>query len=321
MKAVVIGASGHIGTYLVPMLVDAGYETIAITRKMSQPYEDAPAWHTVKRELLDRENDPEFIQKLKAMEPDIIVDLVNFNIAETKKIVEAFKDSNLSHYLYCSSCWAHGKAEILPFDPDDLQKDPLDPYGKDKFASELFLKEKYRQEGFPATIIMPGQISGPGWTIMNPWANKFVKPFQIIADGEEIFLPNFGQEVLHHVHGYDVAQVFFLAIQHRNQALGETFYAAAEQDITLYGYTKLMYKFFGHEPKIGFMGWNEWCEYVGDEVECSDTWFHIMRSGYISIEKEKRLLGYQPKYSTVDTILLAVQSYVDRGLIKVKKDQ
>lgn len=43
MRVVVIGATGHIGTYLIPMLVDNGYETIAVTRKLSQPYEDAPA--------------------------------------------------------------------------------------------------------------------------------------------------------------------------------------------------------------------------------------------------------------------------------------
>ena len=27
MRVVVIGAAGHIGTYLIPMLVDNGYET------------------------------------------------------------------------------------------------------------------------------------------------------------------------------------------------------------------------------------------------------------------------------------------------------
>jgi len=37
MRVVVIGAAGHIGTYLTPMLVDAGYETVAITRTMSKP--------------------------------------------------------------------------------------------------------------------------------------------------------------------------------------------------------------------------------------------------------------------------------------------
>ena len=45
MKVVVIGAAGHIGTYLVPMLADAGFETVAVTRTLSTPYEDAPAWH------------------------------------------------------------------------------------------------------------------------------------------------------------------------------------------------------------------------------------------------------------------------------------
>lgn len=85
MKALIIGAAGHIGTYLIPMLVNAGYDTVAITRTMTPPYEDAPAWHTVKRELLDRENTPDFIHKLRAMEPDVIVDLVNFDVKETKK--------------------------------------------------------------------------------------------------------------------------------------------------------------------------------------------------------------------------------------------
>jgi Nucleoside-diphosphate-sugar epimerases len=184
-KVVVIGAAGHIGTYLIPMLVDNGYETIAITRRMSKPYEDAPAWRRVNRVLMDREKDPYFINKIKEMKPDIIVDLVNFNINDTRKIVEAFKGSGLSHYLYCSSCWAHGMAETIPFNPDDLRKEPLDEYGKDKFASEMFLKEQYRKNDFPATIIMPGQISGPGWTIINPWGNTSMRVFQDIADGKK----------------------------------------------------------------------------------------------------------------------------------------
>lgn len=113
MKAVVIGAAGHIGTYLVPMLVNGGYETTAITRTMSKPYEENPAWSKAERILLDRDHEG-FIDALKALRPDIIVDLVNFSIAETKKIVDAFRDTGLTHYLYCSSCWAHGMAETIP---------------------------------------------------------------------------------------------------------------------------------------------------------------------------------------------------------------
>ncbi|MDO4549061.1 MAG: NAD(P)-dependent oxidoreductase [Clostridia bacterium] len=317
MKAVVIGATGHIGTYLVPMLVNAGYETIAITRSMSKPYEDDPAWNRAQRVLLDRDRDRDFISKLKSMRPDIIVDLVNFNIEDTKKIVESFRGERLSHYLYCSSCWAHGMAQTIPFDADDLRKEPLDAYGKDKFASEMYLKKQYRLNGFPATIVMPGQISGPGWAIINPWGNISMRVFQDIADGKEIALPNFGQEILHHVHGYDVAQVFYRAITHRNQALGEAFDAQAGDHVTLYGFARHLYEYFGHEPKIRFLPWPEWCEYEGNPDECDHTYHHIARSGVFSIEKARRLLEYRPKYTCLETIDLAVKSYIDRGLINV----
>ena len=62
-------------------------------------------------------------------------------------------------------------------------------------------------------------------------------------------------EILHHVRGYDVAQVFFQAITHRNASLGEAFDAEAVKSITLYGYAKHLYDFFGHEPKIKFLAW------------------------------------------------------------------
>ena len=318
MKVVIIGGSGHIGTYLVPMLINAGYHITNITRGNSKPYEYDPAWERVNAVHMDRTKEQDFTTKISAMEPDIVVDLVNFNIEDTKTITKVLSNSQCSHYLYCSSCWAHGRAEILPFNPDDIKKEPLCEYGKDKYSSELYLNDLYRREGFPATVIMPGQISGPGWTIMNPWANKTILPFQKIADGEEIALPNFGMETLHHVHGYDVAQCFYKAITHRNQAIGECFDAVSGGSITLYGYAKLMYKFFGREPKISFLPWKEWCDYVGDSEECEDTYLHIARSGYFSTTKEEKLLDYYPKFTNVETIKIAVQSYVDRGLIKVK---
>ncbi|MDO4197950.1 MAG: NAD-dependent epimerase/dehydratase family protein [Erysipelotrichaceae bacterium] len=317
-KAVVIGGAGHIGTYLIPMLVEEGFETIAITRSMSKPYEDNPLWDKAKRVLMDREKDSDFIDKLCEMKPDIIVDLVNFNIEETKKIVSRFKDTDLSHYLYCSSCWAHGMAELLPFNPDDEHKEPLDEYGKDKFASEMYLKKEYEENGFPYTVIAPGQISGPGWTIINPWGNTSFRVVQDIADGKEIFLPNFGQEIIHHVHGYDVAQMFLKAITHRDNALGKVFDAEAESHITLYGYAKHLYKFFNKEPKIGFLPWDKWCEYEGNKDECDHTYYHIVRSGTFSIENAKKLLEYHPKYTNLETIDLAIQSYINRGLVKVK---
>ncbi|MFD2357599.1 NAD-dependent epimerase/dehydratase family protein [Nonomuraea ferruginea] len=38
MRVVVIGASGHIGTYLVPRLVEAGHDVVAVSRGTRRPY-------------------------------------------------------------------------------------------------------------------------------------------------------------------------------------------------------------------------------------------------------------------------------------------
>ena len=38
MRAIVIGGTGHIGTYLVPRLVRLGYEVVNISRSQRDPY-------------------------------------------------------------------------------------------------------------------------------------------------------------------------------------------------------------------------------------------------------------------------------------------
>ena len=320
MKVVVIGGTGHIGTFLIPMLVNSGYQTIYITRGKNKPYIDDPAWKKAQNVILDRNSDKDFVQKIIEMNPDIIVDLINYDINETKKIVEAIqKSSCCKHYLYCSSIWAHGRSEVLPVGRESLTKEPICDYGKDKYESEKYLLEKYRKENFPVTIISPGQISGPGWDIINPWGGLDYRPFQIIADGETIFLPNFGQETLHHIHGEDVAQLFFKAISNRNQALGEVFNAVSGGSITLYGYAKLLFDYFGKEAKIEFKPWKEFCEYVGNKKETDMCYKHLIRSGFFNHDKEEKLLGFRPKYTNTETILAAVKSYVDRGIIKIKK--
>ncbi len=70
---------------------------------------------------------------------------------------------------------------------------------------------------------------------------------------------------------------------------------------------------------IKFLPWEAWCEYEGNAEECDHTYYHIARSGYFSTDKAKRLLEYHPKYTNIETIDLAIQSYIDRGLITVSR--
>jgi nucleoside-diphosphate-sugar epimerase len=255
MKVVVIGGCGHIGSYLVPRLVKAGYKVSSITRRKSKPYKEDAAWREVENITLDREKETggEFERRISAIGADIVVDLINFTLESTKHMTEALRKTNLSHYLFCSSIWAHGKATIMPV-IEDQPRFPLDEYGMQKAKCEEYLHNLYRQEGFPETAVLPGQISGPGWVIMNPVGNHDYWVFDKIRRGEEIALPNFGMETLHHVHADDVAQVFFNAITHRKPALGESFHAVGSESITLLGYAQAMYRYFGQEEKMSLRG-------------------------------------------------------------------
>ncbi len=54
-RVVVIGATGHIGTYLVPRLVAGGHEVIAVSRGARGPYQASPRWSAVTTVTADRE--------------------------------------------------------------------------------------------------------------------------------------------------------------------------------------------------------------------------------------------------------------------------
>ena len=317
MKAVVIGGSGHIGTYLVPRLIKAGYVTVNVSRGQSKPYNLDDAWREVEAVVLDREKEAqgEFEKKIAAINADVVIDLINFTVEDTKRMVSALRDTRVSHYLFCSSIWAHGRATTLPM-LEDQQKFPLDEYGEQKYRCEMYLHDLYRREGFPETVIMPGQISGPGWKIINPVGNLDLRVFDAIRRGDEIALPNFGMETLHHVHADDVAQVFMNCITHPNQALGESFHAVSTESITLYGYAQALYKWFGKEAKINLLPWDEWCKHMNNKELSDHSYYHIARSGTFSIEKAKRLVKYQPRYTVLEAIEVSIRSMIEKGFIK-----
>jgi uncharacterized protein YbjT (DUF2867 family) len=48
-RVVVIGGSGHVGAYLLPALVECGYEVVNVSRGAARPYRLHPAWNTGSR--------------------------------------------------------------------------------------------------------------------------------------------------------------------------------------------------------------------------------------------------------------------------------
>ena len=64
MCVVIIGGTGHIGTYLTPRLVSKGHEVIVVSRGQRRPYQAGPAWARVQMVEIDRCDFPdvEFVE-------------------------------------------------------------------------------------------------------------------------------------------------------------------------------------------------------------------------------------------------------------------
>ena len=316
-RAVVIGGSGHIGTYLVPRLVEAGYEVVNVARGERAPYTPHAAWQDVRTVKADRDAEETagtFGQTIRDLKGDVVIDLICFKLESARHLTEALTGT-VQHFLHCGTIWVHGPS-VSPPTTEAAPRKPIGEYGTQKAAIEDYLLGEAHRTGFPATIAHPGHIVGPGWAPLNPAGHFNTAVFETLARGEELALANFGMETVHHVHADDVAQVFMQAIANRSVAIGEAFHAVAPTAISLKGYAEAMSAWFGKAPKLKFVPYVEWKKTQRPE-DAQATWEHIFRSPCHSIEKGQRLIGYSPRYTSLQAVQEAVTRLIEMGVVKV----
>jgi nucleoside-diphosphate-sugar epimerase len=306
MVVTVIGATGHVGTYLVPLLVEAGHEVTAVSRGSREPYSPHAAWKQVRRMVIDREaaeGDGSFGRKIADLEPDAVIDMICFTPRSLGLLADALR-GRVQHLLVCGTIWIHGPSTRVPLREEDA-RNPFGQYGIDKLAMTRRIEAETRRGGLAATVIHPGHIVGPGWAPLNPEGHFDPEVFRRISRGEEIQLPNLGMETVHHVHAEDVARLFLAAMSQWNAAVGESFHAVSDGALTLRGYAEAMYRWFGHESRVRYLGWEEW-KRCHTEEQAGATRDHIAHSPSCSMEKARRLLGFTPRWSSLDAVKEAV---------------
>jgi nucleoside-diphosphate-sugar epimerase len=317
MRIVVIGGTGHVGTYLIPRLVASGHEVINISRSQREPYQPHGAWGAVETVEIDRiqmEADGSFGEAIAELEPEVVVDMICFRPDSAQQLVEALR-GKVQHFLHCGTVWVHGPSVQVPTTEEQPRR-PFGEYGIQKAAIESMLLREARLNGFPATVLHPGHIVGPGWAPLNPAGHFNLEVFSRLASGEPINLPNLGLETVHHVHADDVAQAFAQAIANWSAAVGESFHVVSAAALTLRGYAEAMAAWFGEPVRLNFLPWEEWARTVTRE-EAQATWDHIAHSPNCSIAKARRLIDYRPRYSSLEAVQEAVAWLVERGEIKI----
>jgi nucleoside-diphosphate-sugar epimerase len=317
VRVVVIGGTGHIGTFLIPRLVNAGHEVIVASRGKREPYVRHPAWKAVRRIDVDRTAEDSagtFGERIAALEADAVVDLICFTPDSAQQLVDALQPRQ-TLLLHCGTMWVHGLPTTVPL-TEDAPRHPFGDYGIKKAAIEQLLLDATRRGAARAVILHPGHIVGPGWKPVNPAGHFNPDVFTRIACGEPLTLPNQGKETVHHVHADDVAQAFELALTHPDDAVGESFHVVSPAPLTLRAYAEAMFAHFGQPARLEFLPWAEWRHTVTED-EAAATWDHIAHSPHGSIEKARQRLGYAPRYTSLQAVIESVDSLIAAGVVGV----
>jgi nucleoside-diphosphate-sugar epimerase len=315
-RIVVIGATGHVGTYLVPRLVRAGHEVVALSRGEREPYVPAPEWRAVERVTADREAEDAagaFGERIAALAPDAVVDMLCFTPESAGQLLDALRPGR-PLLLHCGTIWVHGPVARVPVTEDE-PRTAYGEYGTGKAAIEALLQRETVAGGVPSVVLHPGHISGP-WPSITPAGNLDLDVWRRLAAGEPLALPGLGLGVLHHVHADDVAQAFERALT-RPAAIGSSFHVVSEQAMTLRGLAAGVAGWFGREPVLEFVEWAEFERRVG-AGHAEATREHVARSIAASIDRAREVLGYRPRFSSLDALheslrWLAANGHVDLG--------
>ncbi|MBV9179727.1 MAG: NAD-dependent epimerase/dehydratase family protein [Acidobacteria bacterium] len=319
MRVAVIGGTGHIGSYLVPALVELGAAVTSVSRGIRNPYVRHPLWEQVQQVRFDRAVEEErgaFGERMAQLNADVVVDLTCYREESARQLIVALA-GRIGHFLHCGTIWVHGPSSEVPTSEQQPRR-PFGDYGCRKAAIEAFLLEQASERRFPATVLHPGHLVGPGWAPINPAGNFNLQVFSDLASGNEILLPDRGLETVHHVHAADVAQAFVKAIKNRDVALGQSFHVVSPAALTLRGYAERMGEWWGQPARLRFLPWEEWRKNFS-EKDCTVTWDHIAHSPNCSIHKARTLLGYEPRYSSLAAVreslawLVEHQKVPDRG--------
>ncbi|MBG6237359.1 nucleoside-diphosphate-sugar epimerase [Mycetocola sp. CAN_C7] len=313
-RIVVIGATGHVGGYLVPRLVRAGHDVVAVSRGIRSPYRDDAAWKQVTRVALDRDAgdaDGSFAGAIADLDAEIVIDMMCFTEDSASQLVEALR-GRVDHLVSCGTIWVHGHGVAVPTTESDPRR-PFGDYGVGKAAIEsLLLAESSRPGGLRSTVLHPGHITGPGWPMVNAAANFDVEVWEKLAAGATVTVPNLGLETVHHVHADDVAQCFERAVARPDVAAGKSYHVVSERSMTLRGIAETAAGWFGQEAALEYLPLDAFLETLSEE-DAAATSDHVTRSPSMSIAAAVSDLGYSPEYTSAEAIADGLRWLIDNG--------
>ena len=273
MKFLFVGGTGVISSEITKLALKKGHEVFLLNRNGSKEYEALGARH-IKADI--REKDA-VKGALRGMSFDAVADFVCYTEDQAAADCELF-GGMAGQYVFISSASAYQKpARWFPITESAPLKNPFWQYSRDKIACEDYFTKRYREDGFPVTIVRPSHTYGlDKLPVPVSGAKTCWTYLEMMRRGEPIIVPGDGMSLWTVTHNSDFA-VGFCGLLGRSAAIGHPFHITSDEYLKWNAIIEMTGKALGVCPNIvhlpSDMIIKKFPEYegplLGDKAECA----------------------------------------------------
>ena len=306
MRVMCIGGTGHIGSFLVPLLVEAGHQVIVVSRGKTPACSDL-ACRSVQFKNISYTGDQGWRDFITQTIAEVIIDILGGDVPGT---FEASRDS-CKHYIACGSFWMFGPARIVPT-PEQMQG-PCEFKGYAQRYSELLLtRDTAEREGRALTAIMPPNICGPGKIPLECHGGRSLEVHIAHKTGPQVYLPKGCNTLIGPCDAEDIAMAFLLAVSNRQEAAGEIFNVASAYALSAPEFVETYGTIYDVEIPIEYVSYKE---FYSKTIPDLGAHFHFREHMLPDISKIRVKLGYEPRYTPEETMARAVNWMREKNMI------
>lgn len=228
MKVLFIGGTGTISTAISRQLLTEGHELYLINRGNRNDVLPQGA-HSL---IADIENEEEIGRLLGDMEFDVVADFIAFQKRQLERDYRLFKD-RCRQFIYISSASAYQKplSDYRITEGTPLSN-PFWEYSRNKIEGEEYLMQRYRENGFPITIVRPSHTYDERSVPLGVHGEK--GSYQVIKRmlmGKPVIIHGDGTSLWTMTHNSDFAKGF-IGLMNNIHAIGEAVQITSDETVT-----------------------------------------------------------------------------------------
>ncbi len=302
MKVLVIGGTGHIGRFLVPMLEKEGHAVTCLTSGRSPAQFDQPVHNVqfITMKYSDSIKDGTLNAMIQEKRFDAIIDILQ---EQTPAVYSACKKAKVAQLVVCGSLWMFGRPKIVPTPEVPQTECPFPGYLK-RFAEMRDTIAQSKRDGIAVSAIMPPNICGPGKIPVDGMGDRSLENHLAHRQGKPVFLPFPGTNLISPCDAEDIARGFYLAVMQREKSAGEIFNVGSAYALTVERFIQTYAEIYKVTIPIQWVSPEKYMTEISPNL---GDHFHFLEHMCPDISKIRSRLGYSPRYTPEETMERAVR--------------